>query len=100
MARALAQELGPFGIRVNAICPDAVLEGSALWEDDNYRLGTAERYGITEEEIPDYYRERCALKTNVYPEDVANAAVFLLSEQAAKITGTILTVDGGVAFVR
>ena len=100
MARALAQELGPFGIRVNSICPDAVLEGSALWEDDNYRLGTAERYGITEEEIPDYYRERCALKTNVYPEDVANAAVFLLSEQAAKITGTILTVDGGVAFVR
>lgn len=100
LARALARELGPFGIRVNSICPDAVLEGSALWEDDNYRLGTAKRYNITEEEIPNYYKERCALKTNIKPEDVANAALFLLSDSAAKITGSILSVDGGVGFVR
>ena len=100
MARALAKELGRFGIRVNSICPDAVLEGSSLWEDDNYRLGTAKRYNISEEEIPDYYKERCALKTNIQPIDVANAALFLLSGSAAKITGVILTVDGGVAFVR
>jgi NAD(P)-dependent dehydrogenase (short-subunit alcohol dehydrogenase family) len=100
LARALARELGPFGIRVNSICPDAVLEGSALWEDDSYRLGTARRYNISEEEIPDYYRERCALKTNIKPRDVANAALFLLSDSAAKITGAILSVDGGVAFVR
>jgi NAD(P)-dependent dehydrogenase (short-subunit alcohol dehydrogenase family) len=100
LARALARELGEFGIRVNSICPDAVLEGSALWEDDSYRLGTAKRYNISEEEIPDYYRERCALKTNIKPKDVANAALFLLSERAAKITGAILSVDGGVAYVR
>jgi NAD(P)-dependent dehydrogenase (short-subunit alcohol dehydrogenase family) len=100
LARALAMELGQFGIRVNTICPDAVLEGSALWEDDGYRLGTARRYNIAEEEIPDYYKARCALKTNINAEDVANAALFLLSEKAAKITGSILTVDGGVAFVR
>ncbi|MGD9145384.1 MAG: SDR family oxidoreductase [Anaerolineae bacterium] len=100
MARSLALELGEFGIRVNTICPDAVLEGSGLWEDDNYRLGTAARYNISEEEIPDYYKQRCALKTNIKPEDVANAALFLLSDHAAKLTGAILTVDGGVAFVR
>lgn len=100
MVRALAKELGKFGIRVNAICPDAVLEGSGLWEDDSYRLGTARRYNITEEEIPGYYRERCALKTNIKPEDVAHAALFLVSDRAAKITGAILAVDGGVAFVR
>jgi len=100
MARSLAMELGEFGIRVNTICPDAVLEGSSLWEDDNYRLGTAKRYNISEEEIPDYYRERCALKTNIQPVDVANAALFLLSDSAAKLTGAILTVDGGVGFVR
>jgi NAD(P)-dependent dehydrogenase (short-subunit alcohol dehydrogenase family) len=100
LARALARELGPHGIRVNSICPDAVLEGSALWEDDSYRLGTARRYNISEKEIPEYYKERCALKTNIQPEDVANAALFLLSGRAAKITGSILSVDGGVAFVR
>ena len=100
LARALAIELGVFGIRVNTICPDAVLEGSGLWEDEDYRLGTARRYGISEEEIPDYYKNRCALKTNIQAEDVANAALFLVSNQAAKITGSIITVDGGVAFVR
>lgn len=100
LARSLALELGEFGIRVNSICPDAVLQGSALWEDDSYRLGTARRYHISEDEIPEYYRQRCALKTNIEPVDVANAALFLLSRNAAKITGAILTVDGGVAFVR
>lgn len=100
LARSLAMELGEFGIRVNTICPDAVLEGSGLWEDDDYRQGTAKRYNIPEAEIPEYYRERCALKTNIRPEDVANAALFLLSGQAATITGAIIPVDGGVAFVR
>ena len=96
----MAKELGAFGIRVNTICPDAVLEGSGLWADDNYRLGTAKRYNISEEEIPDYYKERCALKTNIHAEDVANTALFLVSDNAAKITGAIIAVDGGVAFVR
>jgi NAD(P)-dependent dehydrogenase (short-subunit alcohol dehydrogenase family) len=100
LARALAQELGSFGIRVNSICPDAVLEGSALWEEGTYRAGTAQRYNISEAEIPEYYKQRCALKTNIEPVDVANAALFLLSSASSKITGTILSVDGGVAFVR
>lgn len=101
MARALAKELGPFGIRVNTICPDAVMEGSYLWrEGGGYLEGTAERYNISIDDIPNYYKERCALKTNITPEDIANAAVFLVSDNSAKITGAILSVDGGVAFVR
>ena len=101
MARSLAQELGPFGIRVNSICPDAVHEGSKIWErGGEYSMATAARYGITEEDIPDYYRERCSLKTNITPNDVANAALFLATDQSRATTGAILTVDGGVAYVR
>ena len=77
------------------------MEGSYLWrKGGGYLEGTAERYNIPVEEIPNYYKERCALKTNIDPVDIANAAIFLVSEKSAKITGTILSVDGGVAFVR
>jgi NAD(P)-dependent dehydrogenase (short-subunit alcohol dehydrogenase family) len=101
MARALAKELGPCGIRVNTICPDAVMEGSYLWRPGGgYLESTAERYQIPLEEIPEYYKNRCALNTTIDPVDVANAAVFLVSAKSAKITGAILSVDGGVAFVR
>ena len=101
LARSLAKELGPFGIRVNSICPDAVLEGSYIWrEGGQYRSDTAKRYGLELGQIPDYYRERSALKRNISAEDVAAAAVFLVSDEARAITGTILPVDGGVAFVR
>lgn len=100
LARALAQELGAFGIRVNSLCPDAVLEGSSLWEDKNYREGTCRRYNITEDQIEEYYSKRSALKVNIKPEDVAEAALFLVSERSSRITGSILSVDGGVAFVR
>ena len=101
MARALARELGRFGIRVNSICPDAVHRGSKLWErGGDYSRATATRYGITEEQIPEYYRHRCSLQTNIQPEDVANAALFLTSESSRTTTGAVLTVDGGVAYVR
>ena len=101
LARSLARELGPLGIRVNTICPDAVHEGSKLWQRGGaYSLATAARYGIAEDEIPEYYRQRCALKVNITPGDVASAAVFLCSDQSAKITGAVLTIDGGVAYVR
>jgi NAD(P)-dependent dehydrogenase (short-subunit alcohol dehydrogenase family) len=101
MARALAKELGPFDIRVNSICPDAVLEGSYIWrEGGDYRKGTCKRYGITSEQIPEHYRQRCVLKRTITSEDIAAAAVFLTSDKARAITGVILPVDGGVAFVR
>ena len=101
LARALAKELGQFGIRVNSICPDAVIEGSHIWrQGGEYRQATAKRYGLTNDQIPDYYRNRCALKQTIKAEDIRAAALFLVSEGARAITGTILPVDGGLAFVR
>lgn len=101
MARSLARELGRFHIRVNSICPDAVHRGSKLWErGGDYSRATARRYGISEEQIPEYYRKRCSLGINIQPEDVAYAALFLVSERSRATTGAVLTVDGGVAYAR
>lgn len=99
-ARSLAMELGKFGIRVNSICPDAVLKDSGIWQDEEWIEKTAKRYQVPKGELQDYYRNRSALKVCITPRDIAEAAFFLASDKASKITGAILPVDGGVAFLR
>ncbi len=96
MARCLAEEGGASGIRVNTILPDAVVRGSGIW-DQGAREQRAHNYGIKPEELEDYYRARTTLKVSIYPEDVAEAALFFASDKSLKTTGAILTVDGGVA---
>ena len=95
LARCLAEELGPDGIRVNVVNPDAVLSGSRIWSSD-WKEARARNYGIPPEELPAYYRRRTLLNVNVEPEDVAEALLFLASGRAAKTTGAMLPVDGGV----
>jgi len=95
MARCLAEEGGPFGIRVNVVCPDAVLRGSGIWSTA-WREERARSYGIRPEELEEFYRQRTTLKVNVYPEDVAEAVLFFASERSSKTTGCLLTVDGGI----
>ncbi|HEY8475760.1 MAG TPA: glucose 1-dehydrogenase [Chloroflexota bacterium] len=96
LARVLAEEGGPVGIRVNTIAPDAVFRGSQIWQQ-TWREQRARFYGIASEAVEEHYRQRRALKVLIDPEDVAEAALFLASHRAAKITGAVLTVDGGVA---
>jgi rhamnulose-1-phosphate aldolase/alcohol dehydrogenase len=96
LARCLAEEGGAFGIRVNTVNPDAVLQGSRIW-DSSWREERAQAYGIAPDELEEHYRERTTLKVNVIPEDVAEAVVFFASSvRSAKSTGNILNVDGGV----
>ena len=97
LARCLAEELGPDGIRVNTVNPDAVLEGSRIW-DSAWREERARAYGIAPEELEAHYRARTTLKVNVLPADVAEAVVYLASPvRSGKSTGNVLNVDGGVA---
>ncbi len=96
LARCLAEEGGASGIRVNSILPDAVLQGSTIWNSE-WREARAMAYGIKPEELDAYYANRTTLKVNIFPEDVAEAALFFASARSAKITGAFLTVDGGVA---
>jgi NAD(P)-dependent dehydrogenase (short-subunit alcohol dehydrogenase family) len=101
LARCIAVEGGAYGIRVNSVLPDAVLQGSAIW-NSRWREERAAAYGIQPGELEEYYRQRTTLLVNVLPEDIAEAVAFLASSKAAKTTGCMLTVDGGVpaAFTR
>lgn len=96
LARCLAEEGGAYGIRVNTICPDAVIRGSSIWSG-KWRGERAKAYGIRPDQIEEYYRNRTILKVSVFPEDVAEAALFFASDRSAKTTGSMLTVDGGVS---
>ncbi|HEX4520520.1 MAG TPA: bifunctional aldolase/short-chain dehydrogenase [Gaiellaceae bacterium] len=97
LARCLAEELGPHGIRVNTVNPDAVLEGSRIW-DSSWREERARAYGIDAGELEAFYRDRTTLKVNVLPADIAAAILFFASpRRSGKSTGNILNVDGGVA---
>jgi rhamnulose-1-phosphate aldolase/alcohol dehydrogenase len=96
LARVLAEEGGPFGIRVNSVNPDAVLRGSKIW-DSGWREERARAYGIEPEELDEYYRQRNTLKVNILPEDIAGAILHFASiRRSGKSTANILNVDGGV----
>ncbi len=101
LARCMALELAPDGIRVNVVNPDAVLQGSRIWSG-SWRAERARAYGIDPSELEKFYRERSLLKKNVTPEDVAEAVHFFASDRSAKSTGNILNVDAGnaAAFTR
>ncbi len=101
LARCLAEEGGEFGIRVNSVLPDGVIQGSSIW-DSNWREARAKNYGIQPEELEAFYRKRTTLKVNVTPNDLAEAILFLAGPRSAKTTGGVLTVDGGnpTAYVR
>jgi NAD(P)-dependent dehydrogenase (short-subunit alcohol dehydrogenase family) len=84
LTRAMARELGRFGIRVNAISPGAIptaLE-KEVWAD---QLESYERFLLDHQ----------SLKFRGRPEDIAAAVRFLVSDEARFVTGQNLTVDGG-----
>ncbi len=96
LARCLAEEGGGAGIRVNTVNPDAVLQGSGIW-DSSWREERAAAYGIPPDALEEHYRNRTTLGVNILPEDIAAAVVHFASDRrSGKSTGNILNVDGGV----
>jgi rhamnulose-1-phosphate aldolase/alcohol dehydrogenase len=101
LARCIAAEGGEYGIRVNTILPDAILQGSAIW-NGSWRNERAAAYGIEPDQLEEYYRKRTTLLVNIYPRDIAEGIAFFASSKSEKTTGCMLTIDGGVpaAFTR
>ncbi len=95
LARCLAEEGGPHGIRVNTVNPDAVIQDSAIWSSD-WKAERASTYGLAEDDLQGFYRERTKLGVDIYPEDVAEAIAFFAGPRSDKSTGNIVNVDGGV----
>ncbi len=99
LTRGWAMELGPRNIRVNAVCPGNVFEGSKIW-NPQYIRECAKKYGIKPEEVIPFYVSRTMLNLEIKGQDIADSVVFLASEKARRITGQTLVVDAGQAPVR
>jgi rhamnulose-1-phosphate aldolase/alcohol dehydrogenase len=96
LARVLAVECAPLGVRVNVVNPDAVLQGSRIWQGE-WRNERARQHKAAPGDLEAVYRERSLLKLSVYPEDIAEAVAWFASDRSAKSTGNIINVDAGNA---
>ena len=90
LMKTLACELGPYGVRVNAICPGAV-EGARM-ERVLQKEAVASNRDV--EEVRQIYVKGVSMKSWVSAGDIADAALFLSSPAASKISGLAMTVDG------
>ena len=90
ITKSLAMELGDFNVRVNAICPGSV-SGDRM---KRVIEAKAKSIGIPAEELQQDYESMVSLKTFVDKEDIANMALFLISNEAKRISGQVMTVDG------
>ncbi len=90
LTKSLAIELGPWNIRVNAICPGSV-EGPRM---DHVITGEAEATGRSEEAVRSDYTQGVSLRRFVRPREIADMCLFLASPAAAMVSGQAIAVDG------
>ncbi len=90
LMKTLAMELGPFGIRANAICPGAV-EGPRM---EGVLEREASAKGMTRDQVYEGYAVGTSMRAFVRAQDVADMAVFLGSDQARMVSGQVISVDG------
>lgn len=93
LTRTVALDVGEYGINVNVVCP-GIVETPRM---ERLCREKAHRRGWTYEQVHEEYIEEMALKRLTTPQDVADAVLFLASEDGRAITGQELVVDGGWA---
>ncbi len=97
LTQSLALELATDNIRVNSICPGNMLD-SPLWVNSLFKQ-YARNQGITEAEVRQKYIDQVPMKRGCQYEDIANAMVFLLSDESSYMTGQGINVTGGQQLV-
>lgn len=90
LTKTWAMELGPVGIRVNAVCPTSV-SGPRI---EAVIRRDAEQRGLTTDEVRYVYLRHTSMRTFVSAEEVADTVLFLTSDKASKISGQSISVDG------
>ena len=90
LTKSLAIELGKFKIRVNAICPGSV-SGDRM---KRVIEAKAKSLGVSKKKLQKDFESMTSLNTFVDKEDISKMVIFLLSDDAKKISGQIMTVDG------
>jgi len=90
LMKTLAMELGPAGVRVNAIAPGAV-EGARM---DRVVAMEAAASGLPPDKVRQIYVKGSSLRTWVSADDLADMALFLASPAAGRVSGQVLAVDG------
>jgi sorbitol-6-phosphate 2-dehydrogenase len=93
LTQSLALDLAPYGVRVNAVCPGNLLDGT-LWQQSLYEQ-YAKKWGLTPEEVRKKYEDQVPLGRGCRYEDVANVVVFLAGDDSSYMTGQALNVTGG-----
>jgi len=91
LSKTLANELAQHGILVNAVCPGWTLTKRV----EELAKTQAKTSGKTYEEVIEGWESQIPLKRLAQPSEIANLVVFLASERASYITGTVIQVDGG-----
>ncbi len=91
LTRTVALEAGEHNINVNVVCP-GIVETPRMQKlcEEKARVR-----GWTKEQVYDEYVQEMALKSVTTPQDIANAVLFLASDDSRNMTGQKITVDGG-----
>jgi NAD(P)-dependent dehydrogenase (short-subunit alcohol dehydrogenase family) len=95
LTRCVAMEAGALGVNVNAICPGFV--DTKMLEDAMREVATIN--GIGFDDFKASAMNRVVLRRPATPQEVANLAVYLASDDAASMTGQSIALDGGMIFV-
>jgi NAD(P)-dependent dehydrogenase (short-subunit alcohol dehydrogenase family) len=94
LSRSIALEGANYKIRSNVINPDAVIQGSKIWQGE-WKKQRAASNKISINNVEDFYKNRSLLKVSILPQDIAEGIYFFASSKSQKSTGNIINIDGG-----